>query len=1182
MNLLSSLFKKAVDRPIEGVIKADEIEELKLKLEVEEYVLTDEVETKLENFLDSYTNYVGVNGVWISGFFGSGKSHLLKMLAILLESKELAGLNVRDAFISKCSNDNEFLKARITAATRIPSKSILFNIDQKADVISKTETDALVAVFVKVFDEACGYYGKQAYIAQFERDLDRDDLFVKFRDEFKSIAGQDWEFGRERANRYANEIDKAYNKVTGQTVADILDKNRTDYHLSIDDFANQVKEYIDKQAHGFRLNFFVDEVGQYIANNEKLMVNLQTVAESLATKCKGQAWVIVTAQNDMSKVLGTMENKLNSNDYTKIQDRFKIKLDLTSAAVAEVIQKRLLTKNTEAEKELAVLYKKEVHNFKTLFDFSDCQTYKNFQNEAHFIDCYPFIPYQFTLFQYTIENLSMHDAFQGKYSSVGERSMLSVFQQVAIAVTKRGALGELATFDLMFEGIRNTLKTNIQSSILKAEQHLENEFAVRILKALFLVKYIKGFKSTVRNLCVLMYHNFDENLADLTKRVEEALNLLEQQTYIQRTADVYEYLTDEEKDIEQEIKNTDVDRDNISAELQKLIFDGIIRQTKIRYGEDGRDYNYSRKLDSKLYSREYELAINVISPLNDYQGALDDANIKMLSIQNDKDLLVALEPDFKLVNDIILLKKTEKYINENMNMQQQESVKKILNDRATQNIERYNRIKQNVADLVARAKFYIKGSELEISGEHPQSRIIKAFQELVGRTYTHLKMVCGHTYKEEEIVSILNSSQKSMFSSEGMPLSEAEQEILGYMQRNTSYRTTVKDVLDAFDKIPYGWAYPAILCNIAKLCARRKIEVKDDSNILNDAEVITALRSTAKQPNLILQPQMDFSPSQIRNLKEFYSDFANEPSSESDAKSLALCTAELIKNKSTEVEILLGKETDYKFLQVLNPVKDKLKNCCGKAYSWYLTDFRNYSDELLNVKENILTPVSSFINGVGGEIYKSATKFLNTQGENFQYINAEDIKAISDILEDENCYKGNTIQVLKEKIENVKTAINSKLAEEKHLAVGQLQDIKQMLISMEEYSVLSEDKKAIIDRTFDTCKDRIESQTLIVIVKNAIENFKDTDYKNLLSNITIWAKPKEEPKQVSENQSADETEAHVLETPHVEQPVLISAKKIATRYSKPLIGNENEVEEYINSLKEAMLQEIKEGKKIQL
>src|SRR6185312_11279419 len=141
---LKGIFASPVSRPIEGVIKADD--ETSLYVELSEYVLTNEVAKRLEHFLDAYNNYHSANGAWISGFFGSGKSHLLKMLALLLENRQIDGHTALDI--------------------------ILFNIDQKADIISKSEVDALLSVFVKVFNEMCGYYGKQGYIAQFERDLD--------------------------------------------------------------------------------------------------------------------------------------------------------------------------------------------------------------------------------------------------------------------------------------------------------------------------------------------------------------------------------------------------------------------------------------------------------------------------------------------------------------------------------------------------------------------------------------------------------------------------------------------------------------------------------------------------------------------------------------------------------------------------------------------------------------------------------------------------------------------------------------------------------------------------------------------------------------------------------------------------------------------------------------------------
>src|SRR5210317_145830 len=139
---LKSIFAKPVDRPIEGVIKADD--EGSLLLEFEEYVLTNEIEKRLENFLEAYNNYEGANGVWISGFFGSGKSHLLKILALLMENRQVDGANTLDIFLEK-SKDNEILRGDLKRAVAIPSESILFNIDQKADVINKTELDALIA-----------------------------------------------------------------------------------------------------------------------------------------------------------------------------------------------------------------------------------------------------------------------------------------------------------------------------------------------------------------------------------------------------------------------------------------------------------------------------------------------------------------------------------------------------------------------------------------------------------------------------------------------------------------------------------------------------------------------------------------------------------------------------------------------------------------------------------------------------------------------------------------------------------------------------------------------------------------------------------------------------------------------------------------------------------------------------
>lgn len=407
MTHLRQIFAKPIDRSIDGVIKADD--DASLKLELDEYVITGEIAQRLEQFFDAYNNYETANGVWISGFFGSGKSHLLKMLAVLLENRTVEGVRALEVFEGKPELvGNPMLAGALRKAVSIPSRSILFNIDQKADVITRTDVDALLSVFQKVFDEMCGYYGKQPYIAQFERDLDGRGQLETFRTAFAEISGKPWERGREQAILEKANIARAFAQASGgrpEDAADILSQYRKDTRVSIEDFAKSVKTWIDAQPRGFRLNFFVDEVGQYIADNVKLMTNLQTIAESLNTRCRGQAWIIVTSQQDMASVIGDLTAR-QENDFSKIMARFGCKMPLNSADVAEVIQRRLLAKTEEGEVKLGHLHDREENNLRTLFDFADgSMRLTNFQGRDNFISSYPFPPYQYTLFQLAITGL---------------------------------------------------------------------------------------------------------------------------------------------------------------------------------------------------------------------------------------------------------------------------------------------------------------------------------------------------------------------------------------------------------------------------------------------------------------------------------------------------------------------------------------------------------------------------------------------------------------------------------------------------------------------------------------------------------------------------------------------------------------------------------------------------------
>ncbi|TVQ54131.1 MAG: BREX system P-loop protein BrxC, partial [Spirulina sp. DLM2.Bin59] len=842
---LHQIFAKPVDRAIEGVIKADDA--ASLPLELEEYVLTQEVQQRLDGFLAAYNDYRGANGVWISGFFGSGKSHLLKMLAVLLENREVGGQRAFTYFEGKCEGDR-LLAANLKKAVALPSRSILFNIDQKATVSSKqAEFDALLSVFFQVFHEMQGYYGKLGYIAQFERDLDSRGQYDAFRVAYGEIAGKPWEKGREQAVMEKRNIAQAYGQITGVSgVGDgILEQYRQDYRVSIEDFADEVWAYLQRQERGFRLNFFVDEVGQYIAGNIKLMTNLQTIAESLATKCQGQAWILVTAQEDMDTVLGA-EGKQQSNDFSKIQDRFKNRMKLTSQNVAEVIQTRLLLKTTASEAALKALYASHQNNFKTLFDFADgSKTFRTFKDGDHFIKTYPFIPYQFELFKTAIEQLSQHSAFEGKHSSVGERSMLGVFQAVVVCL-REGEVGQLATFDLMFEGIRTTLKSMIQAAILSAERNLGDDFAVRVLKALFLVKYVREFKATVRNVCVLMREGLEQNPTDLEAQVQGALNRLEQESYVQRNGELYEYLTDEEKDIEKEIKNVEVDRNNILTELNQLIVKGTLIPKKIRHGND-QDYDFTTVIDDQRYGNVHELTLHVITPL--YPDG-DNEAVLQAQTMGKAELRVVLPPDARLMRDLELWLQTETYIRQQTGKPHTSSIQQIINQKQLQNDERKRGLTVRLAESLAEATLILNGAVLCHQG---QGRLMAAFEDLITQTYPHLLMLRNETYTKERVQQVLSPGQPGIFGD----LTEPEQEVLNFIQRtkNAGGRSTVKSLQEQFRSKPYGWQDLAVLFFVAVLVVRGKVQPPAYGHILVGERVGTGLLGRGQQGNVILRPQ---------------------------------------------------------------------------------------------------------------------------------------------------------------------------------------------------------------------------------------------------------------------------------------------------------------------------------------
>ena len=1160
MQKMREIFSKPIDRPIEGVIKAND--ESSLRTEIEEYVLTHEISKRLEAFISAYNDYSAAtqNGVWISGFFGSGKSHLLKMLALLLENREIDGQRIVDMFLPKC--DDEIFRAALRKACSRPSKSILFNIDQKTDTITTKQTDALLSVFVKVFDEMCGYYGKQGYIARFERDLDKRSLYGRFLESYERLAGKPWTKGREQAILEGRNIARTYAEITGEpeeTANGIIDKYRRDYKLSIEDFAAEVKEYVDRQAPGFRLNFFVDEVGQYIADNVKLMLNLQSIAEALATVCKGQAWIIVTAQEDMTSVLGEFDKK-QGNDFSKIQARFANRLKLTSANVDEVIQKRLLEKKTDCRAALESIYEEQKNNFKTIFGFTGGTRYKQYTSAEDFIECYPFVPYQFTLFQEAIKGLSDHNVFEGRHNSVGERSMLGVFQMVAIALGDL-EVGSLASFDLMFEGIRQSVKSTAVQAIRRAEQHLDDEDATRVLKVLFLVKYYsRQFIANARNISVLLQKSFSENAEARLKRIQEALNRLDSESYVQRNGDVYEYLTDEEQDIEKEIKNTGIDSTDVTDYLNRVLFEGIIGGTKVRYMVNSQDYTLGKRMDCHNLGIERELAMHIITPWYERNTGGD----YYASSWDRGELLVVMPQDDRFMSDVTMFLKTEKYVKQNISTAN-ESVRKILDSKQAHARDREEDILVKAKNLLAESELSINGNKLVPGSSDARQRILAADQELIAFFYPNLKMLGSTKYQMQSIPAYFAPGASDLFPAE---LSEAETEVFNAVKANQAagLRTTVKGLCEKLTKRPYGWYNDAIICLIAQLAARGRLNVRSDGNLLEDEKLVAALKNQHNYDNVTLEPQANYSAAQVKKVKDFFSNYFGEPADSGDAKALGKQLHERLQAFFDNIKAYDTNRHGYGFWGELAEPLGRLQKVAAKPTEYFFVDCQQSElSQLCDDKEDYFDPVVEFMTKSGHTIMDDALRLLREQQANIGYIKADgELSEINDIVRDPRCFRGQRMPRLKELTAQLSGRLAAVVADEQKQAAAKIDEMRRHFTSLPDFSAVTQEDRQRLTAEFDRIAASLKQQNLIAVIREQLHTFEDTTGKRLAEELY--------------------TLAHRPATVEA-----VSMPEWSVKFDKPWLEDDADIDAYfarideeLRQLKEKLRAEVKNGKRIRL
>ena len=1006
------MFQKPIDREIQGVIIVGQGEETNVAQELEEYVVTRELQKHFADFFEAYKKGITGNtneiGVWISGFFGSGKSHFLKILSYILANKEIDGKHAIDYFIDDNKISDAMVLSDMKLAAQTKNDVVLFNIDSKSDSNSKQNKDAIVNVFLKVFNEMQGFCGSLPHLADLESQLTDEGKYEAFKEAFKDEYGSEWEDSRHKFDFIQDDVVEALVKIdfmSEPAARNWCEKASETYRISIEDFAKRVKAYIDKKGENRHVVFMVDEVGQYIGDDSNLMLNLQTVREELSKECKGKAWVVVTSQQDVDSIM-----KVKGNDFSKIQGRFATRLALSSANVDEVIKKRILDKNETGAQTLRLLYEQKATIIKNLIVFNDGVEKKLYSDENDFALVYPFVPYQFNLLASVLTSIRTHGA-SGKHLSEGERSMLALFKESAVKIMGESE-GAIVPFHRFYDALENFLDHSHRSVIIRAfdnskinpEKKTDDVFAINVLKTLFMIKYILEIEANVENITSLMIDNIDNDRIELKERVEEALKVLQQQMLVQKNGSLYVFLTDEEQEINREIESQNVEMAEVINKVSEMIFEDILSDKRYRYPAfNGRyAFSFNQTVDDRAYksNQNFDIGLRVLTPW--YDGGNDDATLRMMS-GTSQEVVVLLPNDAAFLEELMTYLKIEKFLRLNTSSQltKYETIKEA---KRVEMRERNSNAKLYLTEALKESTIYVNGDVANLSSKEVTSRINEAIGRLVQIVYHKLSYIDA-AFDETNIRKMFATTNqlKLDLGSEGESNQHALDDVLSFISGNSliHIKTSMKTIKDRFMSAPYGFVEDDVHWLVARLYKRGDLTFTVNGSVVtvmnkSADEIVDYIIKKQYADKLLMEVRVRVPEKEKKVVHTVIKELFGSSLTSEDEDSGIRTFQKYSQNRIVEMNTLLVNYNQYAYpgKKIIEEGKKLMQAVVQitepKEFYEYVS---KHQDDLLDYAEDY-EPVKTFFGGEQQQIFTRALDMLEIYDDSKTYIVDKDLEDI--------------------------------------------------------------------------------------------------------------------------------------------------------------------------------------------
>lgn len=875
--IIKKLFKKEIDRPIQGVVTIGNEDEEQKWQELEEYVCTDEIVKSFRTFFHKYRESLTVPtekmGVWITGFFGSGKSHFLKILGYILENEEVAGVRASEYFKDKIKD--QFVLADIRQSAKANNLVVLFNIDSKAKSDSKSKTQAIMDIMIRAFNEAVGYCGASPWVADLERTLDEEGKLDEFAETFEQVSGRNWAQTRAKALLNRDSMIKALvavREMSEESAKIFIEDQIRNFTNATEDFGKIVNTYCEK--HNSRVVFLMDEVGQFIGDSAQLMLNLQTCVEDLGKFAHGKAWVVITSQQELKAMIDSTRDK--QHDFSKIQGRFNTRLLLSGADADEVIKRRILDKKENAETPLRALYDANASRLSQVILFPAKPTWSGYKDADEFKDVYPFVSYQFELLQKVFESIREHGMSEGKHISQNERSLLDAFQTSAKNVMEEES-GLLVPFDSFYATAEEFIDYDIKTVFTNAARKPSlDAFDIRVLRILFMIRYVKDMPATIDRLATLMVNNINADKGALKASILVSLQRLEAETLIQKNGDEYDFLTNEEQDVNKQINNSAYNEGEVQRTALDIIFDKILENNKYRY--EGRyDFALNRFVDSESKGSFSQDGLT-IRVRTQFSGSKDASDYQSESLRDNAIIIDLTEGTF--IDELIRANKIATF-RRNNSATMSASLAEIMSKKASEMSDRIRRAEDMIRTALTTAPIYLGGSFFDIKKKDGKERLQDALKEMVVRDYFKIGLV-NYFYPDQKSIFNLLAESDLVFGDNlsGDSNKAAYDEILEKIQddKNVYRNTTVKSLLEHFSKKPYGWRDLDILGMIARLWKYQSLIISIHDHVVDESN--TGFKNDLARKNnidtMVVRPKEIIDETVLYQVKRIMNDIYAE------------------------------------------------------------------------------------------------------------------------------------------------------------------------------------------------------------------------------------------------------------------------------------------------------------------